>query len=123
MNVPGSASLTRFAAVMGLDWSDGKHDICLQITASGQRETLILEHRPEAIDEWARALRHRFGGQPVAIALELAKGPIVHALRKYEFIVLFPINPATLAKYREVFTHSGAACARTACRDAPTPGR
>jgi transposase len=108
MNVPGSASLSRFAAVMGLDWSDGKHDICLQLTASGQRETLILEHRPEAIDEWARALRKRFAGQCVAIALELAKGPIVHALRKYEFIVLFPINPATLAKYREVFTHSGA---------------
>jgi transposase len=108
MNIPGSASLSHFAAVMGLDWSDAKHDIRLQITASGQRETLILEHRPETIDEWARTLRNRFGGQCVAIALELAKGPIVHALRKYEFIVLFPINPATLAKYREVFTHSGA---------------
>ena len=53
-------------------------------------------------------MRKRFDGQPVAIALELAKGPIVSALRKYDFIVLFPINPATLSKYREVFTHSGA---------------
>ncbi len=56
----------------------------------------------------ARGLRKRFGSQPVAIALELAKGPIVYALRKYDFIVLFPINPASLSKYREVFTHSGA---------------
>src|SRR5690606_1826145 len=72
-----------------------------------RRESLVLVHSPEAIDEWARALRKRFGGKPIAVALELAKGPIVYALRKYEFFVLFPLNPATLAKYREVFTHSG----------------
>ncbi len=30
------------------------------------------------------------------------------ALRKYEFIVLFPLNPATLSKYREMFFPSGA---------------
>lgn len=104
----GSSSLDRFAALIGLDWSDGKHDICLQAADSQQREQQLIEHTPEAIDEWARGLRKRFGGQPVAIALELAKGPIVHALRKYDFTVLFPINPATLAKYRAVFTHSGA---------------
>jgi transposase len=104
----GSNHLDRFAALIGLDWSDGKHDICLQAAASREREPLLIEHTPEAIDEWARRLRRRFAGRPVAIALELAKGPIVSALRKYDFIVLFPINPATLSKYREVFTHSGA---------------
>src|SRR5689334_288498 len=107
MKTPSSPA-SRFAALMGLDWSDGKHDICLQSAGTTQRECLLLEHSPEAIDEWARGLRKRFGGRRVAIALELAKGPIVHALRKYDFIVLFPINPATLAKYREVFTQSGA---------------
>jgi transposase len=108
MNISGSASLARFAALIGLDWADGKHAICLQVAESAQREAYDIEHRPESIDEWARGLRERFGGQPVAIALELAKGPIVYALRKYEFIVLFPLNPATLAKYRDVFTPSGA---------------
>src|SRR5260370_42145953 len=58
-------------------------------------------------DEWANTLYRRFGG-PVAVALELSKGPIVAALQKYEFLVLFPINPATLAKYREAFQPSGA---------------
>src|SRR5690606_6862580 len=103
-----SMQLSCFAALIGLDWSDGKHDICLQISGDDRRESLVLVHSPEAIDEWARALRKRFGGKPIAVALELAKGPIVYALRKYEFFVLFPLNPATLAKYREVFTHSGA---------------
>ena len=103
-----SNSLARFAALIGLDWSDGKHDICLQPANAAQRELLQIEHSPEAIDDWVGSLRQRFGGQPVAIALELAQGPIVYALRKYDFIVLFPINPASLAKFRAVFTHSGA---------------
>jgi transposase len=42
------------------------------------------------------------------VCLELNKGPLVYALRKYEFLVLFPINPLTLAKYREAFTPSHA---------------
>ena len=49
----------------------------------------------------------RFGG-PIAVALELSKGPIVYALQKYDFFVIFPVNPSTLAKYREAFTPSGA---------------
>lgn len=108
MMTSDSAPLARFAALIGLDWADGKHALCLQAADGGQREADDLEHRPEAIDQWARGLRQRFGGQPVALALELAKGPIVYALRQYEFIVLFPLNPATLAKYREVFSPSGA---------------
>jgi transposase len=33
---------------------------------------------------------------------------IVSALRQYEFLVLFPVNPLTLARYREAFTPSRA---------------
>ena len=46
-----------------------------------RREFLRLEHRPEAIDAWVQTLRTRFNGQPVAVCLELNKGPIVSALR------------------------------------------
>jgi transposase len=42
------------------------------------------------------------------VGLELNKGPLVYALRKYDFLVLFPINPGTLAKYRDAFTPSHA---------------
>lgn len=103
-----SSDLPGFAAWIGLDWADRKHDVCLQCAGQHQREKAVIEHCVEAIDAWVCGLRERFMGQPVAIALELEHGPIVSALRKYDFIVLFPINPATLAKYREVFTHSGA---------------
>jgi transposase len=97
-----------FAAFIGLDWADAKHDICLQVAGSDKRELKVLEHRPEVIEAWATALLQRFKGKPIAIALELNKGPIVEALRKYEGFVLFHINPMMLAKYRQAFTPSRA---------------
>jgi transposase len=97
-----------FAAFVGIDWADAKHDGCLQAAGSAKRERFQLEHTPEAIDAWVTTLRTRFNGQPVAICLELNKGPLVFALRKYDFLVLFPINPLTLARYREAFTPSRA---------------
>jgi transposase len=97
-----------FAAFAGIDWADAKHDICLQAAGSEAREWAVVPHRPAAIDAWASTLRHRFQGRPVAVCLELAKGPLVYALQKHDFLVLFPVHPATLAKYREAFTPSHA---------------
>ncbi len=97
-----------FAAFAGIDWSDTKHDICLQAANSEERELAVVAHRPAAIDAWASTLRQRFGGRPVAVCLELAKGPLVYALQKYDFLVLFPVHPTTLAKYRQAFTPSHA---------------
>jgi transposase len=97
-----------FAAFIGIDWADAKHDVCLQAVGSDTREFSRLEHQPEAIDAWAQAVQQRFAGRPVAVCLERSKGPLVYALRQYAFIVLFPVNPLTLAKYREAFTPSHA---------------
>jgi Transposase len=97
-----------FAAFVGIDWADAKHDICLQAAGTATRECFQLDHTPEAIDVWLTTLRTRFSGQPVAICLELTRGPIVTAWRQYDFLALFPINPLTLARYREAFTPSRA---------------
>src|SRR3989442_7668386 len=97
-----------FAAFVGIDWADAKHDVCLQAAGSTKRECFQLEHTPEAIDAWVTTLRTRFNGHPVAVCLELDKGPLVSALRKYDFLILFPLNPLTLAQYREAFTPSRA---------------
>src|SRR5919197_4016511 len=101
-------SHTTFAAFVGIDWADAKHDGCLQAAGSAKRECFQLAHTPEAIDAWVTTLRTRFPGHPVALCLELTKGPLVSALRKYDFLVIFPINPLTLARYREAFTPSRA---------------
>jgi hypothetical protein len=97
-----------FVAFIGLDWADTKHDICLQVAGSDKREFQVLEHRPAVIDAWATDLLQRLQGRPIAMALELNKGPIVEALRTYDGLVLFHINPMMLARYREAFTPSRA---------------
>jgi transposase len=97
-----------FAAFVGIDWADAKHDGCLQAAGSAKREYGQLEHTPEAIDAWVTTLRTRFHGHPVAICLALTKGPLVSALRKDDFLVLCPLNPLTLARYRAAFTPSRA---------------
>jgi len=99
---------SEFAAFIGIDWADRKHDVCLQVPGASTPEVSVLEHRPRVIDAWARALRERFGGRPIAVCLELAQGPIVSALLEYDFFVIFPVNPSTLAKYRRAFVPSGA---------------
>jgi transposase len=99
--------LSQFAAIIGIDWADKKHDICIQVTETGQRKTYQIQHKADKIDEWARSLQRRFGG-PIAVALELSKGPLVSALQKYDFFVIFPIDPTTLANHRKTFTLSGA---------------
>jgi transposase len=96
-----------FTAFIGLDWADAKHDVCLQPAGSDAYEFGTFAHQPDAIDAWVRALHHRFGGR-IAIALELAKGPIVYALQRYDFIVLFPIDASLLAMYRKAFKPSRA---------------
>jgi transposase len=96
-----------FTAYVGIDWADAKHDICLQAGVDTPREFACIPHRVPDIHQWAQSLHQRFGG-PIAIAIELAKGPIVYALQRYDFLVLYPINPLTLAKYREAFKPSRA---------------
>ena len=98
---------TVYTAYVGIDWADAKHDICVQAAGSEDRAFDRIMHKPERIEAWAQAMVQRFGG-PIAVAIELTKGPIVTALEKYDFFVIFPIDPKRLAKYREAFTPSGA---------------
>lgn len=100
--------LNRCAAIVGLDWADQKHDLCLKEKGSDSLEFSELKHCPKAIQLWAQSLQERFSGQPVAICLEQKKGPVIHALLKYDFLVLIPVNPQTLARFRRAFTPSRA---------------
>src|SRR2546428_4379737 len=95
-----------FAALVGLDWADAKHDVCFQATGTARRAFLRFAHRPEAIDAWVQTLRTRCHGHPVVVCLERNKGPIVSAWRTYDCLVLFPVHPLTVARYCEALTPS-----------------
>lgn len=96
----------QFAAHIGLDWADKKHDVCVQFN-NGERVFHVIEHTPEALDTWLTELHQKVKGR-IAIALELKKGPVVYALQKYPFITVFPVHALSLARYRQAFSPSGA---------------
>ena len=97
-----------FAAFVGIDWADRKHDLCLQVAHTEQREFAVLAHRPDAIDQWAARSENAFRVGRWRCASSLPEGPLVYALQKHDFLILFPVNPATLARYRQAFTPSHA---------------
>ena len=97
-----------FGAYIGLDWADRLHVLSLRSADSHKVERYKLDHTPEVLAEWVSGLQQRFPGQRVAVALEQARGAVVYALMGYDFLVLYPVNPKTLAKYREAFSPGGA---------------
>ena len=96
-----------FAAFVAVDWADEKHAFTLQAAGQKKKESGTLQQKPELIGPWVAALRERFGGRPVAVAVEQSRGALIHALLSYDFLVIFPIHPATVAKFREAFKFSG----------------
>jgi transposase len=96
-----------FAAWIGIDWADQEHAVCVVDAATGRSDPSTLAHEPGAIEDWAVELHNRFPG-PIAVCLEQSKGALIYALMKYDFLVLFPINPKQLARYREALAPSGA---------------
>jgi transposase len=104
---------TDFAATLGLDWADQKHDLWLRPADGAKSEHLRVEQTPEALHEWVAKLGERFGRRRVAIGIETSRGPVISALLAYDFIVFFPINPKALKDYRAAFTVSRAKDDRT----------
>jgi len=109
-------TITDFAATVGLDWADRKHDLWIQPADGSPPQPLQLEQTPEALHAWVAQLRQRFGPRPVALAIETTRGPVLSALLAYDFIVLFPVNPKALKDYRAAFCVSGAKDDRTDAR-------
>ena len=97
-----------FAALIGIDWADQKHDICENPLGSQNYHYNVISSKPEALHNWAVNLKIRYPDKQIAVACELQKGPLIYALSKYSHITIFPINPSTVAKYRQAFTPSGA---------------
>jgi transposase len=92
---------------VGIDWANDHHDYFWLDSESQEKAVGRFEQSPEAIQEWVRGLRKRFGERPIRVCLEQSRGALIYALRESP-LELYPINPKTLAKYREAFASSGA---------------
>jgi len=97
-----------FTVLVGIDWADKKHDVCEHVIGTSEYNYSIISSQPESLHEWVMSLKKRYPDRTIAVACELTKGPLIYALSKYNHLVLFSINPSTVAKYRKAFVHSGA---------------
>jgi transposase len=103
--VPPTPPTQDYAAFIGLDWADREHAVCL--LAGDLPAGEVVPHTPEAIAAWVLRLQQRFGEQPLALALEQQRGPVIALLLQFTNLVLFPINPRQLACYRAAVYPSG----------------
>jgi len=97
-----------YAAWIGIDWADQKHAWAMQVDGERRLQSGVLEHTPEAIENFFAGLAARFPGRRIAVALEQSRGALIFMLTKYEHLVLYPIHPATLDHYRKGLYPSGA---------------
>ena len=101
--------LKECAAVVGIDWADQQHAVCLiDLNHQEAAEGSTLDQEPEAIDQWVTQLQQRFPNQKVAVCLEQKRGPLIYALMKFDSLILVPINPMQLASFRKALGPSGA---------------
>lgn len=108
MNKVEAEKTAEYAALIGLDWASEKHDIWLWDVATGENRHRVVDHTPEALAEWLGELQARYPGQRLALCLEQSRGALIYALMGHAFLDLYPVNPVTLARYREAFAPSRA---------------
>ena len=95
-------------AWIALDWGDQKHAYALEDSA-GTRERGMIEHSAQNLHQWFQGLAQRYGGRPVALAIEASRGALIHVLLAYHsWLSIYPVNPVTSARYRTAFKPSGA---------------
>ena len=102
-------SIKDCSVLVGIDWADKKHVYAVKKAGETKYKIGSFLQRADSIHEWMMSLKKKAGNNgKVAIALEQAKGALLFALLKYEFAILYPINPSTVCKYRETWKSSGA---------------
>ena len=100
--------ILHFAAFVGVDWADQKHDVSVSSVGGGKPVHQVIAHTPEALNEWVLSLRQQYPDGQIALCLEQSRGALLFHLLGYDFLTLFPVNPKNLARFREAFTGSGA---------------
>jgi transposase len=94
------------ALFIGIDWADEKHD-CHVIDRTGKAFHQEIKHSPDSIDNWVCDMLKLAGGKPIAIMLEQSRGPLVYALMFRKNVLLYPVNPKQLVRYRESYPGGG----------------
>jgi len=92
---------------VGIDWADKENVYEIQAEGSKERIRGTVKQTPEDLAEWVMELKKKIsGGSKIAVALEQSRGSLIYFLQQFDFIILYLINPKSLAKFREAFRPS-----------------
>lgn len=93
---------------IGLDWADKKHCLVVRTPGATSSTRSFVDQDPASLDTFFMKLRQEHPQARLGVCIEQARGPVIYALMKYEFVLIYPINPRSLADFRRAFTVSGA---------------
>ncbi len=99
---------TNYAALVALDWGETTHTFAWQRTHDPEVHRGSIAATPEALYTWLETIRQSCGGQPVALAIEAGRNGLLHALAEHSWLTIYPVHPATSARFRQAFAPSGA---------------
>ena len=91
--------------LIGIDWADKTHAWHC-VDSAGNVSYGELDQSPVGIQRWVASIRKQSPEATIEICIETSRGAIINALLEYD-VVLYPINPNALSKYRGSHTHGG----------------
>src|SRR5436190_3564781 len=91
---------------IGLDWADQKHFLVCRPIDGSAKFTKELPQKPEEVDCFFLELHQKYSH--IGVCVEQSRGPVIYGLMKFDFVIIYPINPRCLAEFRRAFKVSGA---------------
>lgn len=97
-----------YGYIVGIDWADSKHDICLVDLRSQTSEQFVLKHQVADLSAFVERLRSKSqeGGR-VAVVIDQKRGALINFLLDLEFIDIFPLHTNKLDLFRQAIYPSG----------------
>jgi len=99
----------KFELFVGVDWGSERHRVCIVNPTGEILDERWVEHSGQSLAELVTWLRSKTTASPdnIAVAIELARGPVVETLIEQGFAV-FSINPKQLDRFRDRYSPAGA---------------
>ena len=92
---------------IGIDWADKSHAVCVIDPDRSTSQHSSLEHKPDVIVAWARALQQKYPDRELRLIIEQSRGALIHALIEVGGFTIYPINPKQATRFREALHPTG----------------
>ncbi|OAM89916.1 IS110 family transposase [Termitidicoccus mucosus] len=95
-----------YAALVGLDWGDTSHSFAVLKPGETKPVRGTVAATSEDLHAWLEQLQQTCGDRPVALAVEAGRNGLLHVLLEHPWLTVYPIHPATSARFRLAFALS-----------------